>query len=219
MNKNEKTVSEKQIIKLWKKKGVDRIELEFSCGGDSMGDTEYTIHLENGEEDHDSELEEYFENIIYDKVEFYVNSDGHYEGESGTVVIRLNDEGDDFEYDKTSVSEWNESATEDVLVKLTPKEKAFLKDHVLNINGGGEEEMTTNYKHDFVITTPMEKLVEKLEAKIQKEVEDTRGGIDVENMNEWYTFTTGEGDLEFDSNKLKIVLTYSYLEYKDGDEF
>ena len=41
------------------------------------------------------ELEDYSDGEIYNQVEFYVNSDGHYQGESGVVRIELNGEEDE----------------------------------------------------------------------------------------------------------------------------
>ena len=209
-------VTEASMIKLWKKKEVDHVEMKFSCGGDSMEDTDFEVHLKNGEIETDGELVDYFDGMVYEKVQFYDNSDGHYQGEEGTVEITLEDGR--FNYDKSSTAEWNENDTEDVYVNLTAKESAFVKEHVLNINGGEEEEMSFNYKHDFILTTEHEKIIEKLDNKIITELKNFRDGLDVENLNKWYAFTTNEvGDLEIKNKKLKVDLTYSYTEYRDGE--
>ena len=82
-------MSEKEkIIQLWKENGVANIDYEFDCGGDSMGETTLNILDKEGELIECKEIEDYFENIIYDNVEFYVNSDGHYLGENGIVQLK-----------------------------------------------------------------------------------------------------------------------------------
>ena len=103
-----------KIIKLWKELGVTHIDFEFCCGGDSMNDT--TLNIHKGDEIiENNELETFFDNEVYKRVEFYVNSDGHYQGESGNVLIELNDEGDDFNFMKSAQSEWCERKTRSTL--------------------------------------------------------------------------------------------------------
>ena len=110
-----------EIIKIWKEKNIDHINFNFSCGGDSMNDTSIEIFDKEGELVQDGELESYFDDQTYKNVEFYVNSDGHYQGEFGVVEITLNDEEDDFEYSKSASSEWNETCDNEVEIELTDK--------------------------------------------------------------------------------------------------
>ncbi len=88
-----------EAVSEWKKLGIENANMEFSCGGDSMSDYSFTFYTKNttpgGTENISVESEElvlFFDRQIFDDVEFYVNSDGHYIGESGNVVITLNDE-------------------------------------------------------------------------------------------------------------------------------
>ncbi len=93
-----KTVDEQtELITLWKKHNIDHVEFDFYCGGDSMGDTTLRIYDKKGqslndkidfERENGSSWGTYNERIltliedkIYADVEFYVNSDGHYQGE------------------------------------------------------------------------------------------------------------------------------------------
>lgn len=214
----QKEVEIADIVKLWKDKKVVMVTMNFSCGGDSMNDTDFIVELEDGTEETDGELVDYFDNAVYQHVEFYENSDGHYEGEAGTVEITLDEDDDEFFYSKSSTSQWNESDSIDVYIPLTSKESAFIKAHVDNIYGGEDIHTTINYKHDFILTTPMEKLVKKLETRLDEKINNERISLDVENLNDWYTFTTNEeGELEIEDNKLTVHLNYSYTEYKDGD--
>jgi hypothetical protein len=77
----------KEAIARWKELNVDRVVLTFNCGGDSMGDMDWEVFGANDQRIEDEDLISYFDRVIFDKVEFYVNSDGHYIGESGTVTI------------------------------------------------------------------------------------------------------------------------------------
>lgn len=211
--------TEASIIKIWKKKGVDKVEMTFDCGGDSMGETDFTVFLKDGSTESEGELIEYFEDSVYQNVNFYEASDGHYEGEQGTVVITYDEDEDALSYDKNAQSRWNESDSEDVWVKLTPKEAAYLRENVLNINADNENEMSFNYKREFVMTDSLEAIEEKLGQKIERVIAEAHSDLEIESLNEWYSYTTSsEGDLTIEKNKLKVVLNYSYEELRDGDD-
>ncbi len=133
-----------EAVSEWKKLGIDNANMEFSCGGDSMSDYSFTFYTKNKSavtgrpeniEVESEELKSFFDIQIFDDVEFYVNSDGHYIGESGNVVITLNDDEDGFEYDKQSQSEWSESYEETIHIKLSNSEVQFVKKKLLIING------------------------------------------------------------------------------------
>jgi len=204
-----------EIIKLWKENKIDYIEFRFSCGGDSMNDTEITIYDEDFNEVENSEISDYFDNEVYKEVEFYVNSDGHYLGESGEVIIRLNEAGDDFEYSKNSTSEWSEQVTEEAEIELTDDEVKFIKENVSDINGHIYDGVNTNYKRDFIMTDKEETMVSELEKKIN----DFSVGYDFDRNidgeeTDWCIFTTGD-DIEFNGNKLKISISREYYVYTE----
>lgn len=204
------------IIKIWKEKNIDHINFNFSCGGDSMNDTSIEIFDKEGELVQDSELETYFDDKTYNNVEFYVNSDGHYQGEFGVVEITLNDEEDDFEYSKSSSSEWSESSVNEVEIELSDKEAKFVADYVLNINGG-EDDIQTNYKKDFILTNEQEETLKALEEKISEFAQDyTPKDVEGE-MNEWYAYTTNEEgkELKLVGNMLTLSITKSFNVIKD----
>ena len=187
-------MEETQIIKLWKELGVDYVNFEFSCGGDSMNDTSIQIYNESGEEIQCDEIRDYIDDKVYSNVEFYVNSDGHYQGESGNVAIRLSDDEDEEEltYSKSSQSEWSERLESVCRVKLDDKTIQFIKDKVLNINGDMDN-MSLNYKTDCILTDEEEKIVDELE----RDLIDTLRNHEPEEecqgeLNEWFNFTTNE---------------------------
>ena len=199
------------IIKIWKEKNIDHVNFNFSCGGDSMNDTSIEIFDKEGNLIEDSELETYFDDQAYKNVEFYVNSDGHYQGEFGVVTIEFDEDENDFTYSKSSSSEWNESCDNEVEIELSDKETKFVADYVLNINGG-EDEIQTNYKKDFILTNEQEETLKGLEEKISEFAQDyTPNDVEGE-MNEWHTFTTNEEgkELKLVDNMLTLSITNSF---------
>ena len=199
------------IIKIWKEKNIDHVNFNFSCGGDSMNDTSIEIFDKEGNLVEDSELKTYFDDQTYKNVGFYENSDGHYQGEFGVVTITLNDEEDDFEYSKSSSTEWSESSVNEAEIELSDKEANFVANYVLNINGG-EDDIQTNYKKDFILTNEQEETLKGLEEKIS-EFAQYYTPKDVEGeMNEWHTYTTNEEgeELKLVGNMLTLSITNSF---------
>jgi hypothetical protein len=199
------------IIKIWKEKNIDHVNFNFSCGGDSMNDTSIEIFDKEGELVQDSELETYFDDKTYNNVDFYVNSDGHYQGEFGVVTIEFDEDENDFTYSKSSSSEWSESSVNEAEIELTDEEAKFVADYVLNINGG-EDDIQTNYKKDFILTNEQEETLKGLEEKISEFAQDyTPNDIEGE-MNEWHTYTTNEEgeELKLVDNMLTLSITKSF---------
>lgn len=206
------TEKELSPIQLWKELGIVRGEFEFQCGGDQMNDTSITFFNDKGEEVQSEELEDYFDNDIYNQVEFYVNSDGHYQGESGYVYIEFEEDADEeeggrFTYDKQSESEWNESFTEVGYCKLTDAEVEIAKKFVHSIVGGSDGD-ATNYKADCILNDEEEELLESIVSKIRDFAECYQFENSEGEENEWYTYTT---DME-DANNEGLVSDYEYDE-------
>lgn len=216
-----------EAVSEWKKLGIDNANMEFSCGGDSMSDYSFTFYTKNksavtGRPENievESELLiSFFDLQIFDDVEFYVNSDGHYIGESGNVVITLNDDEDGFEYDKQSQSEWSESYEETIHIKLSKEEVEFVKNKMLNINGGQDGDATFNYKIDCVITDEEEELIETLGKRLENECE-TYEFQDVEGEEEdWFTWSTNQevdDVIQFtEEDELVVMVRRNFIQYK-----
>jgi len=199
------------IIKIWKEKNIDHVNFNFSCGGDSMNDTSIEIFDKEGKFVQDGELESYFDDQTYKNVEFYENSDGHYQGEFGVVTIEFDEDENDFTYSKSSSSEWSESSVNEAEIELTDEEAKFVADYVLNINGG-EDDIQTNYKKDFILTNEQEETLKGLEEKISEFAQDyTPNDVEGE-MNEWHTYTTNEEgeELKLVDNVLTLSITKSF---------
>ena len=215
--------SVEKIIQLWKELEITHIDFEFTCGGDSMNDTTLIIYKDKESIENET-ISTYFDHEVYNRVEFYVNSDGHYMGENGNVLIELNDEGDEFNYMKSAQSEWCERMTSDVEVELTDEEVAFVKEFVRNINGGESEQANLNYKKDFIINDKRKELIDSIGSK----VDDACGGFtpDIEGegeLSDWYSFTTNEDDvtdneITFRGNKMVVTLSNEYYVFTDSDE-
>jgi len=216
-----------EAVSEWKKLGIDNANMEFSCGGDSMSDYSFTFYTKNksavtGRPENievESELLiSFFDLQIFDDVEFYVNSDGHYIGESGNVVITLNDDEDGFVYDKQSQSEWSESYEETIHIRLSNSEVEFIKNKILNINGGQDGDATFNYKIDCVITDEEEELIETLGKRLENECE-TYEFQDVEGEEEdWFTWSTNQevdDVIQFtEDDKMLVMVRRNFIQYK-----
>lgn len=215
--------SVEKIIQLWKELKITHIDFEFTCGGDSMNDTTLVIHKEDEVIENET-ISTYFDHEVYNRIEFYVNSDGHYMGESGNVLIELNDEGDEFNYMKSAQSEWCERMTSEVEVELTDEEIAFVKEFVRNINGGESEEANLNYKKDFIINEKRKVLIDSIGKKVSDACGDFTPDIEGEgDLSDWYSFTTNEDDvtdneITFKGNKMVVTLSNEYYVFTDSDD-
>jgi len=208
-----------EIIKLWKELEVVDVHFEFSCGGDSMNDTTIVINGKDGETIENQELNDYFDSEVYNRVEFYVNSDGHYQGEAGTVYITLDEEGEDFDYSKSSQSEWNENIESTITVQLPVGAAELIKAKVLNINGGEGENPNINYKQDCIITDDEEALLNSIGDAIANAASEFTPETDDE-VNDWYTYSTNdEGkDIEFnEQGELVFRITNSITTFREDD--
>lgn len=211
-------VETNEIIELWKKLDIQRCEMEFSCGGDSMNETDFTFYDSQDNQVDADELESYFENEVYNQVEFYEVSDGHYMGEFGQVVITLEDEDDEpfFQYDKQAQSEWEEREIEVMKYDLTDSEVKFLTEKVDSIVGG-EDGQAINYKTDCVLSDEEEELSEKL----LQDIADAANEYDFQDADgepqDWFTFSTdtGDGEIEIIDNKLSVEVQRSFYQLKD----
>jgi hypothetical protein len=200
---------ENEIVTLWRELKVEKAIYEFSCGGDSMNDTNLIIIGENGDTIENDVLENYIEDVIYDRVEFYVNSDGHYQGEFGEVEITCEDGDDDLCFVKNSQSEWSERVDSELLIDIDEATIKFINAKVLNINGGEGDDPTTNYKVDCILTDEEEELVEKLEELIRDECRDFSPDDYEGELNDWYTYTTNEEGEEIKIKDGKLVVQIS----------
>lgn len=194
-----------KIIKLWKELGIEQVILEFDCGGDSMGSTDWSIETATGTI-HNQEIEDYFDAEVYNKVDFYVNSDGHYQGEAGQVIIELvENEGEPyFSYSKQAESEFSESITNDLEIKLTEKEAEFIKKNIINFNGD-EGQINSVFKGDLFLSDEDEAFLNELEQKILDEVQDFSPETDEGELEEWLNFNTEENNLTITDDNNLIV--------------
>ncbi len=208
-----------EAIKLWKELNIDRCEMEFSCGGDSMNETDYTLYDKDEKVVDSPELNDYFDHEVYNEVEFYEVSDGQYMGEFGKVVITLEEDEEDeeyFSYDKQALSEWEDTFFTDVNIKLSEKEKELLVTKVENINGGGwDNELNVNYKDDCVLTDEEEELLNNLLEKVRDEAENAEiEGEGEETDGENRTF---ESEIDIEDDTLVVSVGGRFYYTRDSD--
>jgi len=223
MNKQLTAIDE--VTNLWKEKNIEEAVMEFSCGGDSMNDTSWTLYDTKNKKVECQEIIDYLDNDVYNKVEFYVNSDGHYQGEFGSVKVTLDedDEEPSFNYTKSSSSEWSETHTEKTEIELTDEQIKFVSDYVENIGGNGDGDFGIDYKVDFIHTDKHEKIESDLEDVILDFVRGYTPDISEGDVSDWVTFRcTDEDDsddkIKINGNKLTLIISNSINIIKQ-DEF
>jgi hypothetical protein len=176
-----------------------------------MNDFSFEFFDENENVLHSDELDKFFEEEVFDRVDFYVNSDGHYLGEFGTVHIELNEEENRFEYSKSGSSEYSETTTENFDYQLTDEEFILLRDKISDINGDSWS-TNVNYKTDCIINDDESNILEELENKIK----DFICSVDFENelgesQEETDVFEcTVENDLNEENKTINVSVSRSY---------
>ena len=199
-----------EAIQIWKDNNISYAEFQFYCGGDSMGETEFHFYTEKGEIT-EGDLEGYFDDKVYENVDFYVNSDGHYQGEEGVVHIELED--GQFTYSKSAQSEWCETIDTELLIELTKEQADFIRKNVSDINGGEGEFSNFNYSRNFILTDKDE----TIQSEIGKILDDTCEEFQPDTkdeVQEWYNF---ESDEVNDEDKLVVNLSNNVTMYTDSD--
>jgi hypothetical protein len=200
-----------KLIEEWKEKGVDRAEFEFSCGGDSMNDTSLVFFdKESKEIIMSNESRETLDNDIYSNVEFYVNSDGHYQGEHGTVLVEFNVEENEFNYSKSATEEWSESFSDIITIEITPELHKFCKEYVLEISGESNY-LDIEYAKDFYINSEKCKMLEDIKEVINEAIDDhepeDKSAGELEDYVSMSNFKT------IDNNKIKFNYDYRKTVY------
>lgn len=214
MQTNQNKIQLEEVIKLWKEEGYTSASYEFSCGGDSMGDTQWYFYGKNGKvvSQPNQTIVDYLDEEVYKRVEFYECSDGHYQGEAGNVEVICGD--DDFDFLKSSTSEWSEQFSGTMEIELTEEEESFLRDYIKDFNGGDSED-NVNYSKDFILTEKQEEIITSIKERIRDEAnnfqpEDAQG-----EEREWYTYSANVEEMR--GNTLMVEVNKEYTIFKDGD--
>ena len=208
---------EKQnAISLWKENGISRGEMDFSCGGDSMNDWSFKYFDTNDEEIYCNELDSFFDDDVFRHVDFYVNSDGHYMGEMGTVHIELEEEDEDFTYVKCAESEWNETITNTLEIKLTDEQINYLKEFVSGFVGGSDEDTGFNYSKDFIMTDEHERIEKEIGEIIYDVTSDYEPETDNE-VGEWFNYVN-ETPMFNEDNLLLVELNNETIRFTNSED-
>ena len=207
---NRKVKNIPQIIDEWLENKISKAEFEFSCGGDSMNDTQIYLYDKEGKTVKNNNIEYFIDDEIYGRVRFYEASDGHYLGEFGKVIIVLNENKTDFIFEKISSQEFNEEKSVTILIDLTDLEKSFLSENIKLIIGTSEtviENSLTNliWKKDKILTKNDEDIINSIFNKFINKLNNFP--IYLENNESLDGLVRGEGDLS--DNELEIKLEYN----------
>jgi hypothetical protein len=161
-----------------------------------------------------SELDKFFDEEVFKQVDFYVNSDGHYIGESGTVHIELEEE--DFSYIKSAQSEWQETISNTLTIHLTDEQIAYLKEYVRDFNGGVDEFANFNYSKDFIMTDEHERIENEISTILDETTRDYEPETDNE-VNDWYSYQNEEPMFN-EHNKLLVEMNNETYVYTDSED-
>tara|TARA_R100000988_G_scaffold102556_1_gene78497 strand:+ start:5275 stop:5976 length:702 start_codon:yes stop_codon:yes gene_type:complete len=232
MSEVKKVDEQTELITLWKKHNIGHVEFDFYCGGDSMGDTELRIYDKKGQSltenftferkngswgEYEERIPTLIEDKIYADVEFYVNSDGHYQGESGMVEMTFNEEESMFDCSKSSESEWSERETNNILLDLTKEEFEFINNYVESLNGGEGDFVNFNYKKDFIVDDKRQKLIDDLTKKIDDITVNFEPDCINGELQDWFTFECGidGNEVQFEDDKLVIEINNEITVFKE----
>jgi hypothetical protein len=220
---------EEKIKALFKKNIIDKIIVDYSAGGDSMNDIYVDSFWKEGKEKTSLKSLEKYKEIIpeltYSNVSFYVNSDGHYMGESGVVNITYNQEEDELEYNKEGQYEYQEHHSEEVQIKLTKEEGEFYSSFINyifideTVNGENLDDFSVKFKNNFVLSIKNEKLIRGIIQKYSTALQNTIYEIHCQNeeiANEF--FSADNTELEINDNNEYMLYTevnYYITEYRD----
>lgn len=215
--------TDNDIIEIWKENNIEKCVMEFSCGGDSMGDTDFVLYDNEGNQVSNDDITDYFEHHIYDYVDFYEVSDGHYMGESGTVTIELEeyDGESSFTFSKDAQSEFEETFSGTMEFNLTEVEVKLLEEKISNFNKSEwDSQVFINYKDDCVITDEEEVILNDLIKRIEDEsfdfeIEDATG----EEVGSERSFDTGEDGegLNIEDSVLQVRISSRFYYTQDAD--
>jgi hypothetical protein len=167
---------EERLMAIWDKHPDLSITFDFACGGDSMYDTD--VILDNPEDlpkEIKTEIASLVDDIIYERVEFYVNSDGHYNGEAGTVEVEYDKEEQELSWLKSAESEYSETVKSSHKINLlthgfSKEQIAYLKKNVSGVlcNDWSDDLI---YRRDLVLFKEDSRLIERF-TEVLKEIRD-----------------------------------------------
>jgi len=204
-----------ELIKKWKEYNIEKAEFQFYAGGDSMGDTDLMFYDKDGVE---VDVEEDFigkiEDQIYKNVDFYEASDGHYQGESGTVYIEL--EEDELQYTKDAQSEYSVSYSDTVKIELTKEEHDYVVEYISDIVDDDVDNISFCYSKDFYMTDEMEAIEKSIASKMYEAYQDHEFEHTDDDGNTGDYFTISDLDVHSE-NKISFSLNYQVTEYEDSN--
>lgn len=195
LEKQKKAINSLEVLRLWKELKVEEAVFRFDCGGDSMGETELSATDKEGNSIDLGELHTILEDEVYNRVNFYEASDGHYMGESGQVVIIFDEDDDELQFMKSAEAEFNERLNGQFDLKISDEEYEFLNKYVENINYSPWDSENINYKADFILTDELESLQQDLIKRLEDEsnyVEPEDIPYNAERNEDGVSFHTGE---------------------------
>jgi len=233
-------MDEMEISKLWLELKVDYILIDFSCGSDSTDLEGTMIYDQSGTRISSYDLSKYFEDEIFNNVDFDEATDDYYLGESGTVKITMvedggcywedNEEGEEIEiltyefiYDKKSKSKYAKEILSTLNIPLDDTMIKLIKEKISNINGNSSI-IFINKKTNVDLTEEEDIVLENLKSMIVKYCKKFIPQIEGE-IDDYYQYDTVKIDRDETeklnnpliqiSNNCLVVIMKNYCKYEE----
>lgn len=191
-----------EIISKWKALNVASATVEYDCGGDSMENIEIEVCDKEGNSVEAPELDSMLEDEMYRQVQFYEVSDGYYQGESGTVTITLEGDGEDetLVFEKDAEYEYSEESTHDTEYTAECEEVKLLEFITLI-----EDDSEMKFIKDCILTAAQQAALADEVVKLRKAVIREVDGLEppADGWTALWTVATGE-----------LSITYRYTRYE-----
>lgn len=185
---------------------ISKIEWTYSAGGDSLNDYNAIFYNEKMEEvECGIDVSDY----ILDNISINENSDGYYQGMSGTVTLLMED--DEIVFQHSYQEEWNEDYAEEITISITPFEKKVLS-KIDTLTFTDDEEMEVTFKKNMFLNNKIISSISDIEKKIKKEGQDFLVKKDIYDSCYSYNFESVKKD------KALFNLDYTQLTLVDGNE-
>lgn len=202
-------MNNKDLKKIWDKYGIAKITTDFDMGGDS-GELSEIEAFDINENPISLEKDEIsiIERDIYDNVQFYEVSDGHYCGENGTVTVECED--GEFVFNKEGTAEYSEAEQVIVSIKFDDQEIEYIKEYLSDFGRSRWDGQIFIYKKDFIFTERHQEIEDSIQKKIDFFLYNYNY-IDSYDSQDDVTLKLDDGRIQsYKYNKIKFEMEYYY---------
>lgn len=208
-------MNNKKLEKIFTKHNIVRVIADFDMGGDSgevydieaFDINEQLIPLNDYEVGH-------IRDSIYTNVEFYEISDGHYNGEYGSVTIEYEKEEGEFLFNKEGKAKYTELERNIIFIKFSEDEINYIKEYLSDFGQSGWNGYIFIYKKDFIFTEKHQEIEYSIRDKIILFLDSYDYKEEADGQEE-VTIRLHEGPQSYKLNKVKFNMEYYYTKEEE----